>query len=260
MGIPTIIHYCWFGRNPLPELAQKCIKSWKRYLKDYEIIQWNEDNFDISACPLYVRQAYAAKKWAFVSDYVRLKVVYDHGGIYLDTDVQVLKSWNPLLDTGSFFGFENAYHVNTGVGFGAEKGSMVLHDMLMDYADIPFLMPDGSYDTTPCPERNTATLLQYGLQPNGEMQRLAENIMIYPKEYFCPLDYESGSGKKTANTYSIHHFSASWHNEEQRKRHLIQKKKIRQENLRLFPKRLARRIFGNERIEKLKAFLYRRKD
>ena len=130
--IPKIIHYCWFGRNPKPELAVKCIKSWKKRCPDYEIIEWNEDNFDISSCPLYVRQAYEAKKWAFVSDYVRLKVVYDEGGVYLDTDVELKKGLDALLAYDAYFGFEDGTHVNTGLGFGAVKGAPILKEMMQD--------------------------------------------------------------------------------------------------------------------------------
>lgn len=105
--IPKIIHYCWFGGGPKPKSVEKYIRSWKKYCSDYEIIEWNEDNFDISSSPLYVKQAYAAKKWAFVSDYARLKVVFECGGIYFDTDVQVIKNIDTLLQYDTFFGFEN---------------------------------------------------------------------------------------------------------------------------------------------------------
>ena len=118
--IPKKIHYCWFGGNPLPELAIKCLESWKKYCPDYEIIEWNETNFNLDSCE-YVREAYQAKKWAFVSDYARLKVVYDNGGIYLDTDVELIKSLDRLLKNKSFFGTETTGVVATGLGFGAEK-------------------------------------------------------------------------------------------------------------------------------------------
>ena len=162
MSIPRTIHYCWFGRNPLPKLAQKCIKSWKKYCPDYEIIQWNEDNYDLSAAPLYVRQAYEAKKWAFVTDYVRLQVVYEHGGIYLDTDVELIKKLDPLLQYDAYFGFEDGKHIATGLGFGAVKGAPILRELMEDYHDIPFILPDGGYDTKTCPVRNTEVFLRHG--------------------------------------------------------------------------------------------------
>ena len=117
--IPKIIHYCWFGYGPKPKLAEKCIRSWKKYCPDYQIIEWNENNFDISACPLYVRQAYEARKWAFVTDYVRLKVIYENGGIYMDTDVELKKNLDNLLPYNAYFGFENYWVIATGLGFGA---------------------------------------------------------------------------------------------------------------------------------------------
>lgn len=123
--IPKKIHYCWFGRNPLPELAVRCIESWKKYCPDYEIIEWNEDNYDINKIS-YVKEAYQARKWAFVTDYVRLDVVNQYGGIYLDTDVELLKSLDPLLKYKSFFGMEEGKFIATGLGFGAEKGTKIL--------------------------------------------------------------------------------------------------------------------------------------
>ena len=122
MAIPKVIHYCWFGHNPKPEQALSCIASWKEKCPDYQIIEWNEDNYDISSAPLYVRQAYQEKKWAFVTDYVRLQVVFENGGIYLDTDVELKKSLNALLGYRAYFGFEDATYINTGLGFGAKQG------------------------------------------------------------------------------------------------------------------------------------------
>ena len=130
--IPKKIHYCWFGRGEKPALAKKCIASWKKYCPDYEIIEWNEDNFDINY-NAYTKYCYENKKWAFLSDYVRLLVVYEHGGIYYDTDVEALKSFDDLLTYKAYFGFENEEHINTGIGFGAEKEHTVLKSMLEMY-------------------------------------------------------------------------------------------------------------------------------
>lgn len=226
--IPKTIHYCWFGRNPKPKLAEKCIKSWKKYCPDYEIIEWNEDNFDISAAPLYVRQAYDAKKWAFVTDYVRLWVVYQNGGIYMDTDVELRKSLGPFLSYQAFFGFEDGIHVNTGIGFGAEQGTLILKEMMSDYDEIPFLCEDGNFDTTPCPKRNTEVFLRHGLKQNNQTQTLNDNVIIFSSDYFSPISYKTGMKNITKNTVSIHWFAASWHTEEQRKQHAkrIRKKKM----------------------------------
>ena len=137
--IPKTIHYCWFGRNPKPALAQKCIQSWKKHCPDYTIMEWNEDNYDISSAPLYVRQAYEARKWAFVTDYVRLHVVHDHGGIYMDTDVELKKNPDALLEYSAYFGFEDGQYVNTGLGFGAIPGHPFLKEIMADYEGIPFI-------------------------------------------------------------------------------------------------------------------------
>lgn len=208
--IPKKIHYCWFGRNPKPDLAQKCIRSWKRYCSDYEIIEWNEDNYDISAVPLYVRQAYEAKKWAFVTDYVRLDVVYRYGGIYLDTDVEVIKSLDRFLKHRAFFGLESPEYINTGLGFGAERGAEILEELMADYQEIPFVLPDGSFDQTSCPVRNTQVFLKRGFLQKDEEQVVRNEMHIYPCEFFSPMSCETGIMTITPNTYSIHHFAASW--------------------------------------------------
>lgn len=216
MSIPKTIHYCWFGRNPKPDLAEKCIKSWKKHCPDYEIIEWNEDNFDISACPVYVRQAYEAKKWAFVTDYVRLKVVYDHGGIYMDTDVELKKSLDSLLNHQAYFGFEDGVHVATGLGFGAEKGNNVVCCMLEDYSDAQFYGDDGSVQYITCPDRNTKSILHLlGNEYDGSKIVKIPGATIYPGEFFCPLNWKSKELKTTENTYSVHWYDASWLKEDQ---------------------------------------------
>lgn len=259
--IPKVIHYCWFGRNPLPKLAQKCIKSWKKYCPDYEIIQWNEDNYDLSATPLYVRQAYEAKKWAFVTDYVRLQVVFDYGGVYLDTDVELKKSLDALLSFSAYFGFEDGRHVNTGLGFGAEKGHPLLKELMEDYAEVPFVREDGSFDTLPCPQRNTAILLEHGLLQNNARQVLEGGILILPSEYLCPLSYQDGRKNCTEHTISIHWFDASWKSAAQKKAHRATVKKrdqdARWDRVRHTPNRLMRALLGTARYNKLKSTLKR---
>ena len=208
MAIPKKIHYCWFGGNPKPELALKCIKSWKKYCPDYEIICWNEDNFDLTQ-NAYMQEAYAAKKWAFVSDYARLKVIYDHGGIYLDTDVELIQPLDSLLSHSGYMGFDEKGIVASGLGFGAEKGNAVVGEFLRDYEDIHFALPDGGYDLTPCPDRNTGTLQRLGMDMTKTSGTFMD-MVFYPAEYFCPMDYSTGKKTITKNTVSIHHYCASW--------------------------------------------------
>ena len=208
MSIPKVIHYCWFGKGEMPDLAKKCIKSWKKYCPDYEIICWNEDNFDVTK-NRYTREAYAAKKWAFVTDVVRLQVVYERGGIYLDTDVELIKSLDGLLDANGFMGFDEKGIVATGLGFGAEKGNRIIGEFLKEYADIPFVLEDGSCDMTPCPDRNTATLKRLGMDTQNTDQTFMDMVFL-PQEYLCPKGFYDLFAHKTKNTYSIHHYVASW--------------------------------------------------
>ena len=208
MSIPKVIHYCWFGRGELPKLAKKCIQSWKKYCPDYEIICWNEDNFDVTQNP-YMLEAYEAKKWAFVSDYARLKLIYDHGGIYFDTDVELCKPIDDLLEDGGFMGFDEKGSVATGLGFGAEKENRIVAEMLKDYEGVHFLMADGSFNLMPCPDRNTDTLKRLGMDTGNTSQRFMD-MVFYPREYFCPMDYYTGKLTITSNTYSIHYYCASW--------------------------------------------------
>ncbi len=256
--IPKVIHYCWFGRNQKPKLALKCIKSWQKKCKGFEIIEWNEDNFDIPTAPLYVRQAYEAKKWAFVSDYVRLWVVFNYGGIYFDTDVKLVRKLGNLLNQTAFFGFEDD-NVNTGLGFGAEKHCKILKKMLEEYNGIPFKISDNQYDLTPCPIRNTSALVEFGLITNGETQTLDDNVLVLSKEYMCPIDYESGIKNVTKNTVSIHLFSASWHNKEQeiqRKKREKFLKQLRRKNRVHFiiklPNLTIKKVIGEDRYSSLK--------
>ena len=208
MSIPKVIHYCWFGRGELPSLAKKCIASWKKYCPDYKIVCWNEDNFDINENK-YAREAYEAKKWAFVSDYARLKVLYDEGGIYLDTDVELIKPIDDLIKNNGYMGFDDMGIIATGLGFACEKGNELVGELLKDYADISFVLSDGKYDTTPCPDRNTQTLKRLGMDLEVKDQ-VFMGIRMLPEDYLCPLKYYTGKKKITQNTYSIHHFQASW--------------------------------------------------
>lgn len=208
MSVPKIIHYCWFGRGKMPAIAKKCIASWKKYCPDYEIICWSEENFDINS-NLYAKQAYEAKKWAFVSDYVRLKVLFDMGGIYLDTDVELKKSLDPLLEKGGFMGFDENGVMCTGLGFACEKGNTLVGRLLEDYNDISFVCKDGGYDLTPCPKRNALALADLGFDDSIKDQWFM-GIHFLPEDYLCPMNYSTGRTHCTKNTYSIHHYCASW--------------------------------------------------
>lgn len=217
--IPKVIHYCWFGNGNIPEKEQKCIESWKKYCPDYEIIEWNETNYDISKNN-YVKQAYEAKRWAFVTDYVRLDIVYQHGGIYLDTDVELIKNLDPLLNHTAFAGMENVtgseYSVNTGLGFGAEKGNEIIKEWRDIYDILSFSTADGGQDLLTTPARTTACLKKRGFRQENVVQ-VFDGMVIYPTEYFSPKHYDTKKIHITPNTYSIHHYSESWKSAEEKK-------------------------------------------
>ena len=255
--IPKKIHYCWFGRNPKPKLAEKCIKSWKKHCPDYEIIEWNEDNYDLDSAPLYVRQAYEARKWAFVTDYVRLQVVYEQGGIYMDTDVELIKPLDMLLQHCAYFGFEGDASIATGLGFGAEKGTHILKEMMDDYQDIPFLQEDGAYDTTTCPNRNTAVFLKHHLVQDGSRQVLEGDILILPSIYLCPIEFDTKTRRYSQDTISIHWFDASWQTEEARTECTEFAKQRRKKLLVIRIKAAAKRMLGDDVYLGIKKLLKR---
>lgn len=202
--IPKRIHYCWFGRGQKPKLAEKCIASWKKYCPDYEIIEWNEDNFDVNMNG-YTRMCIEQKKYAFLSDYVRLLVIAEHGGVYFDTDVEVIKPIDALLKQDAFYCFENNDYVATGLGFGSVAHGETIRAMLKEYE---FLL-DGTEGTRGCPRLNTAALIKLGLEQNGAKQQVAD-AMILPCDYMNPFDPATGILRKTQNTVSIHWYSAAW--------------------------------------------------
>lgn len=207
--IPKTIHYCWFGRGPKSELIQKCIKSWEKYLPDYEIKEWNEDNFDININN-YVREAYENKKYAFVSDFARLYAIYNEGGIYFDTDLEVIKNMDEFLEHNTFIGFEGNLSSFTAV-FGSVKKSKWVKENLNYYKGRNFVLEDGSFDTrTNTDIVNEINVNKYGVKLNNTYQEF-EDFVIYPSEYFSPKDWETGEIHTTKNTYSIHHFNGSWH-------------------------------------------------
>ena len=219
--IPKIIHYCWFGGKDIPEEYKHYIETWKKYCPDYQIKEWNEKNFDLSISD-YAKEAYEQKKWAFVSDYARLKIIYDEGGIYLDTDVELLKPLDGLLNEKCFLAAEKTGYIATGLGFGAEKKNEVIRLLLDEYSNRHFVGKNGVYDHTACPKRNTKPLQKYGYKfsPN-EILRVKEAI-VFPPSYFDSMDAMSGKIKISENTYALHHYSASWISDEDK----VQNKKI----------------------------------
>lgn len=248
--IPKIIHYCWFGGNPKPKLALRCIASWKKYCPDFEIMEWNEANYDIANSNLYVRQAYDAKKWAFVSDFVRLDVVATYGGVYFDTDVELIKSIDDLLNYSSFFCTQNSNGecISTGLGFGGIKNNQCVTLMRDDYLHRSFYV-DGKIDPNliGCPESNTAAVRSIigNLRITDRPHNIDGNLFL-PRDYFCPLDYATMLfTHKTENTRGIHWYGCSWFNEamqRQRKRDFLLST----------PQRLLMRLLGMHLYEQVK--------
>jgi hypothetical protein len=206
--IPKVIHYCWFGGTTFSQFAKKCIESWKVYCPDYEIKEWNEKTFDMNFCD-FAAEASNRQNWAFVSDVARLYAVYNEGGVYLDTDVEIIKPFDDLLDTQMFIGFEDDRLLNTGQGFGAVKGHPLVKKMLDMYTSMGF-------NTNPCPVYNTEAIKKEGFILNNTYQK-QKGVTLYPTDYFCPKDRRTGKVCITDNTYSIHHFDASWLSDEEKR-------------------------------------------
>ena len=207
--IPKKIHYCWLGSKNLPQLAEKCIASWKKYCPDYEIILWNENNYDFTKHP-YMKQALDAKKWGFVPDYARLDIVYQHGGIYLDTDVELVKNLDSLLEYDFYAGFESEKFVAFGLGFGAIPGHPLLKEMMDDYDNYSFIKDNGELNLLPSPVIQTELLIKYGLQPDSGKKQVVAGTTIFPSRFFSPKNGILNRYNISHDTYSIHHYAASW--------------------------------------------------
>ena len=212
---PRIIHYCWFGGNPLGPNELKCIESWRKFFPNYKIVRWDESNFNVQCCP-YVSQAYDSKKWAFVSDYARFAVLYKYGGLYFDTDVEIIRSMDDIVAQGPFMGFEeNASDsggncaVAPGLGLSADPGLDLYRRILDSYEADEFVRADGSLNLTTVVVRTTTILRSYGLSDEPGIQEIA-GVTIYPADYFNPKDLYTGEIRITNNTRTIHHFSMSW--------------------------------------------------
>lgn len=237
--IPKKIHYCWFGGNPLPDSAIKCINSWKKYFPEYEIIQWDENNFDITFNK-YAFEAYNNKKYAFFTDVARLYIIYTYGGIYFDVDVEVIKKYNDLIECEAFFGIESERLVNTGLGFGAEKGNKLVKELLDDYNNISFIQKDNTLDLTTCPIRNSEIFKKHGFVLNNKVE-VKDNVVVYSKDFFNPFERGTGKLNINENTHSIHWFNTSWQTNGVKMRIKLLKP--------------IRRIFGMERYNKLKEII-----
>lgn len=252
--IPKVIHYCWFGRGEMPKLMKKCIKSWKKYCPDYQITEWNEDNFDICSTE-WTKEAYEAKKYAFVADYVRLKVLFEHGGIYLDTDQELIKPLDPFLNHKAFLGFMQKSSVSMGV-VGAIPKHGLIEKLFSHYENRRFLT-NGKEDKNPNTEWVSEILLKEGFVQNNQYQVINYDTHIYPQTYFCPTSCVSIEDVSGPDTVSIHHWAMTWRKKSEIKtfarvrRH--QTKWYRAlENARYLPNKVARKILGDSRYEKVK--------
>ena len=256
MSIPKILHYCWFGGKPKPPLAEKCIRSWRKFCPDFEIREWNESNFNLEQVPAYVRQAYEAGRWAFVTDYVRLRALTEVGGVYLDTDVEIVRPLDPFLKHEAFAGFEHLERVQTGV-LACRKGFPLFQEFLAYYDTAVFRRPDGSMDTTTNVEILTGICRKKGLVFNDTFQ-VVDGLAVYPREVFCPVDYDTMKLKKNRKTVTIHWFSGSWQTQEDLR--ILEeerrwKRREQRSNLRVA---IGSRLFGASGYEKLKKLLWRK--
>lgn len=210
--IPKVIHYCWFGGKPLPKLARKCIASWRKYLPDFELKLWNEDNFDLNIAP-YVAEAYQAKKYAFVSDYARFWILYNYGGYYFDTDVEIIAPFDEIISRGAFMAAENVssdvngLQVAPGLGLACEKGHEVYKEVLDYYNGIHYTLDMKNLETVVT--HTTKVLRRLGLRDVDEMQQV-RGITIYPKAYFNPTTAVGHALELQPESVSIHHYASSW--------------------------------------------------
>ena len=235
--IPKKIHYCWFGGKELPEDVKSYIETWKKYCPDYEIIEWNENNFDVTQNQ-YCKEAYEAKKWAFVSDYARFWILYKYGGIYFDTDVEVVRPLDDLLQYNWFSGFESEDRIQTGT-MGAGWNSTVIKIFLDNYNERHFIKDDGSFDLTTNVEVMTKLLKEkYKVQLNNTRQIFDNNSLLLPFDYLCAKSFFTGEISKTENTYTIHHFKGTW-----RTKNDIKKDKVRKILVKCFGESFVKLLF-----------------
>lgn len=212
--IPKVIHYCWFSGNEMPEGFKKCIASWEEYCPDYEIRRWDESNYDV-AKNQYMNEAYGHKKWGFVPDYARLDILYHHGGIYIDTDVELVRSLDELLYQEAFCGVEKWGNVNMGGCSGSVAGHLMVGRLLEERQDISFHREDGSLNLETCGIYETKPFIRAGMHVDNRVQ-VIQGMTVYSSDYFHPYDYMSGELSMTENTFAIHHFDGGWLDEKAR--------------------------------------------
>lgn len=245
--IPQIIHYIWFGNKPKSKFVRRCIASWHKYCPTYKIIEWNETNYNIKK-NRYMYEAYKAKKWAFASDYARYDIVYHYGGIYLDTDVELVAGLDNLLHDKMFMGFLESQRVNSGLGFGSVKGNPILKEMLQYYGDRSFYKQNGEMDLRVCNHNETLILVKHGLIRNGEEQQL-DYAHIYPVEYFNPAERIP-----VDKTIAVHYGNGSWTSPVRRSRkrkNIFLEKRLNHKNA-ILAIRLTDRVWDTlEKIEQL---------
>lgn len=214
--IPKVIHYFWFGGKPLPDRYKIWMESWHKFCPDYEIVEWNENNYDIKK-NAYMYQAFQKRKWGFVPDFARLDIIYEYGGIYLDTDVELVGNIDDLLYQKGFVGFEDSGYVNLGSGFGAVKKLPIVKDMMDMYDELQFINPDGNLNLVPSPVWQTEILKKYGLQMNGEYQ-IVNNLTVYPAKVLNGKSVYTRRIILKPYTKMIHHFDGSWLEKEKKNR------------------------------------------
>lgn len=246
--IPRLIHYCWFGGKPMPSLAKRCIRSWNKNLHGYKLMLWNENSFDIESHP-YTNEAFQAKKWAFITDYVRLYALYNYGGIYLDSDVEILKPIDRFLNHSAFSSFESPFHIPTGL-MAATKHNYWIKVLLEYYENRHFFDKDGIANLT----ANTEVITQiskdyFGLRIDNSYQVLKGDVHIYPSDYFCPMNWQLGKIEVKLDTYAIHHFSGSW---------IEEKEKIKYIKLRKRVGRITEEIIGGKLYNQIANLTWRR--
>lgn len=211
-SIPHIIHYCWFGGKEKPDSIMKYINGWKEILFDYQFVEWNEKNFSIKDAPLYVREAYSVHKYAFVSDYVRINALSQYGGVYLDTDIEVVKRFDEVLEGYDMvLGFESDRSLETAF-MACNKDNLYIKNFCNTYQNRRFILDDGTYDMSVINQHFSNYMQRYGVDLDIEEYRIIEkyNIVIYPREYFAAFDVKNWHINPTTNTYTIHHMNASW--------------------------------------------------
>ena len=251
--IPKVIHYCWFGRGEMPKLMKKCVKSWDKFCPGWKVVLWNEDTFDVNST-IWTKQAYEAKKYAFVTDYVRLKALYEQGGVYMDADVELVQPIDCFLEHEAFSGFESADAAPTGI-IAAEAGQQVIKGWLDYYTDRPYLV-DGRPNMDPNVSFMTRDLRQRGMKMDDSLQNI-DGMVIYPQTWFCPLSVVEIEKKITADTHAIHHFTSTWRTEKARKDFArVRWHKTKRYKfliwLRYLPNRIVRKVFGDDAIDGLK--------